>query len=474
MGVAETINATKNINALARDPDALYASALGAIHLSPEVQAVFSPMAKTVFDMGYKIASSALGGAINSLGAAMLTELAALVGPQTAQLAAGIAGGVATAVGEAIPLINVVVNMVMIAASIGQAQTSASEASEAASLKDFLDGFKQAGSGEGGKILPADLFAPRPFIWTVPDVAQRPLFWYRPAHPVGAALVAVTEDGNLWPVAESNLMHTREAWDKAVDRIRSDAQHEIERSKSGRNDRWDDTAESKQSRLVDAVNESNTGISSERKEIYRTLRMAIGSHSRDDYGGQALFSLYMTLLCDDLNHGRLNKKFMIFLLQHVYIYKAEGGSKEWIYTGTKTLDLPSSQQGGFRPTAPITSDIAYSLVDSIWAMATKFDANPIPAPKKAMALHFTKEAVLSLRRRKAFAGMKITPQSSTYYVLNSWSPQKQWDAGRWVKKADLTTAMVYPGQWFVIRDASGAVVVSGNLFDARKTITGLP
>jgi hypothetical protein len=303
MGFSELQSAAFKTRAgidIARDPDALYAAALGAIHVSPEIKALFSPLAHDVFTMAYGAASQMGGEAISELGSAVLSEAGALIGQETLTAVSGIASNVASMIGEAMPIISMAVNMFFTAYSIGAENKAMQRQANAQVCHDFLN--PVIGSGEGGALEPADLFAPLPSIWALP-APNRKFQWYRPASALGACLVAITEDteinfGPSGPTAaqgyppgsgnDFNLLHTPLALDATLKGAFIIASTQT----------LDPNAIFARSQTF--------GINAKRRAVYNSLRMAIGSHSKQDRGGHALFALYLDMLDQDLQAGHFS------------------------------------------------------------------------------------------------------------------------------------------------------------------------
>lgn len=384
------LKSLQNINAMARNPDALYASALGALHLSPEITAVFSPIAKAVFDVGYSVASKMAGDAMSQLGKAMLSTAIEVVGKDATKMAVNIASDVAGAVAGAIPILSTMINLCMIAGGIGAAETAAAEAYQHKAVEDFLAGAKMPGSGKGGYVMPADLFAPYTELWTIGTPEGRAFQWYRPYHPIGACLVALTEDAQLWGkmttgadgAYDNNLMHTRDALALASQRwaVGRWAEH------LGLADPNGDVHGS------DEHPGLAPGIPVARREAYRALRMAIGSHSEGDKHGEALFTLYMDMLAEDFAAGRLTSGWFLFLLTHVYVLSDR--EPAWIAADTLVTDLPSDQQGDFRPLAPCSMVQFSAIVSQITDMVAAYEKHK--NAKRPLDLHLHLPAALVL------------------------------------------------------------------------------
>jgi hypothetical protein len=387
-----------NIGKIARNSDALTAAAFGAVNASPEVKAILGPIAKSVFDAGYKIVSSQA----SALEGALVGTLSSIVGEQAIESAIGIAGDVASAAGDLAPVVSTIVSLVSAFNQIAQANEDQAKADQNSSLVDFLR--QTTGSGTNDEVTPADLFNPRPETWSLP-LAQQAATWYRPNSPLGACLVALTEDADMWgfdpspqdwftikdiPMqwVDNNLLHPRVALDAAIATERALAR-EVNDPNFGT---FQGIA--KPGGLSDFdreehdlyANDLSVGIdSASRRDAYRALRMAIGSHSTLDQHGDALFSIYMSMLSDDVRRGHLNLGWMKFQLGMVFVFDYDNPSNPRKYITTDTLrsdlsgggatDTAGGQAANFIPGAPLSYDQCGVFANQILAMVAAWDAN---------------------------------------------------------------------------------------------------
>lgn len=456
-----------NVGAMATNSDALYATALGQVDLDPSIKAILSPIGQAVFATAYQAIENLAGAAIGELGAAVEAGASALIGAKTLAAVEGGVGAASSAVGTAMPLLQAVVGFVLDVVKFYGSAEAAGQEHAANVAHDFLLMQNAPGSGENGLVTPADLFAPliKP-IRAGQAYPFKPSDFAVPARPLGAVLVAITEDRDLdfapqnfdddgttgptKPMEElerDNTIHGQTAhggpfslrqasaywsdgsdgtapwhragWDKSshhwsevLDGPRFDNRDDF--WSYGPSSRADYVRKLRQATLTEILGsseavdaENNIGIPRERRRIYQLLRRAIGSHSESDLHGSALWSLYMDMLADDFDAGRMTRGYAVYLLTHQYDVRLPG-----MNATDPELNKDVYTPDGFWPDMPLPRETFDLFVGQILQMIAKWKT--VRATKPAlMHLVFKKMRGLKLTPTPRMRGLKLTSSSSS-------------------------------------------------------------
>lgn len=267
----------------ATDPDALYSVAIAQLGLSPAITAALSPIGQQVFEVAEGVVSNIAGAAAGELADAILNEVSAIIGDDTLAAVEGVVSGIASEI-DAIPVVGSIVSFVLSFVSAVEADRAASTAAGEAQCQAVLSRYV-IGSGYGGEVTPADIFAPDPTL-TAQQIASATTgavlasdadvwgYWGMPNSALGIAFAAITEDGG--PMGAPNGFQ------------------------------GDDTIHHADEVLAEALpnkymsyepSESSVGIPKDRRTVYKALRTAMGSQNTDK--GKALWPIYLDMLSAD-------------------------------------------------------------------------------------------------------------------------------------------------------------------------------
>lgn len=376
--VAELANRAR----AATDPDALYAAAIGQLGLSPAITAALSPLGQEVFKVAEGVVSNLAGDAAGQLATALLGEVEDIIGPETLAAVEGVVGDIAGEIGS-IPVVGQVVSFIMSFVSAVEADRAAAEQSGEAQCQAVL-GRYVVGSDYGGKVTPADIFAPDPTMVAAQLAAiSDPLnahhsdvdvFGYPgiPNSALGIAFAAITEDGG------PGL------------------------STSGNGFLWDDTIHHADEVLHALLPnqyktyipyESSVGIHKDRRTVYKALRTAMGSQNSDK--GKALWPIYLDMLAEDWG-VHMTAGYAAYMISHFW----DDGEKQIVESAAKYGWCASNPQivcCSQDEWTPVITQIA-NIVES-WKTAR----NQHPA---MMHFTFSPDVVAKIKAQAAAAAQK--------------------------------------------------------------------
>lgn len=360
MTVQATAAQAKSDLALAESPDALYAAAFSALHASPAVASLLSPMTRPIFAAAYSVVSEEASGIVSDLGAAALAGTVAVFGEDAVSAVQGVAGAVASGVGDALPVINIFVSIVEILNALPHAQGSPNDDATTCTI------FWNSMPGRSGPsdpttgvtaTTPSDIFASAepalrfvagrsldalqahgvplgPLAVAPPDYFDEPmrgkalhqaLSMRSPNNALGACLAAITEYDPALPDAPGDPEYGDSTADGAS-------------GPSGPNSVTQNGFHNRTIALGGAAHEypiwhlsawmaegqPSVGIPSSHVPIYAALRRAIASNGPDR--GVVPWALYMDLLTSDFDAGHLTQGYVAHLLAMHYFYAAHAPS----------------------------------------------------------------------------------------------------------------------------------------------------
>lgn len=327
-------------SALARDPNALYAAAIGAIHLSPSIQAVLSPAGKQIFDRVYSAASTATqltdvgATALGALGSAAISGAIEIVGPLVVAEIGNVVGAIASGVGDAIPVVNLYVGLVQVLEALphatGSADTTVSDCADFWFARPGHSGPADPVTGTTATT-PADVFASgdAPFEIDPTTNAISPIRTLRrPDSALGACLAAITEcDDRPTSVAQDNALFAQgyESMDEFV-RLGWHSQRSFEGLMP---------SELKRLLIADSM---NVYMPRDHQAIYRALRHAIASNAADH--GVIGWALWWDFFCADLDAGRITRSSILLTLSNKFT--ATAGVGITVYADICGSDAPTT------------------------------------------------------------------------------------------------------------------------------------
>lgn len=286
--------------------DKAYVEAIGALHVNPQIVAVLSPMAKSLYDLGVKVIEDQAGQILTDVGGKVMEAATEAIGTEAAQAIAGVASTIGDAVGDIVPVVNLVLSFY----SIVSIPMKASGAEADRRTQKFFDQGALSGSDYNLGVNAADIFAP---IASDGDLGFTGYYWNRPKSLLGACLAAVTEDNiadlkhaglmmedgrmtngpstglEIALATDSNLHHATEYWFIAQTGLAPDLLG-----------------------IGGAVSPNQGHIPGPRRAVYRALRTAMGARGHDQ--GAALLPIYLDMLLEDWDAGFLDAQFMASMI----------------------------------------------------------------------------------------------------------------------------------------------------------------
>lgn len=265
-----------------QDPNALYTAAIANLHGQPEIVQSLGPVAGAVFnaarDEVFKIGAELA----QDIGASIAGEIASVIGPAVTAEIAGVVVDVVGVVADLLPVIQMLGAIINIAEQITADNNAKNQAVFAAEATNALSR-PVIGSGFGGQILPADIFAPDPD-------PNPPFVGSGIYSSLGLAFASATESIPTDPNAiyDAPLLHADEALVSALPLF----------WKGGN------------------PGDSRVGIPLPVRRQLELLRRAMGSHAGD--GGASLMPLYLQILTNEFDLGRLTMGYAACLTATYY------------------------------------------------------------------------------------------------------------------------------------------------------------
>lgn len=371
---AADIQNTKGAISIAQNPDALYGVAVSALNANPSIISTLSPLAKSMFNLGYKIVSRAVGEGTSTLGTMATQAVISTIGPEAFAAMSDIAAAVGTAVGDVIPVVNVMMGVVNVATGI----QSAVQGPRLERVNTFFTQGAVQGTGYNFSVSGADLFAPTvgqaqsgDFIGAYND---------RPRSVLGAVLAAITEDndrespvsiwGGDWHKqlvdSDTNLHHSSAYWNMVF---------KPDYFLKTKTDYWPDA-----NCATTFNNRCNVGIPNARRKVYQNLRMAMGARGHDQ--GVTLLPIYLDMLIEDFDLGHLSPMFIYELLSTTY---TDDGKAR--YDGIATVNGPMGVVGK-RGVIPFDTandnDQVSPLVDAVISLVNSWRMQRVEIAKKLL------------------------------------------------------------------------------------------
>lgn len=316
-----TLAEAQQTAALAQNPGALYGRALGALHLSPAVQAALSPAGQQLFRAAYDTAVVAAGSVVTTLGDAALSGVTGVLGTAGVEAAKGIAGAVVEGVGDALPVVNMFMSIIAILDAFPKATGSPDLNGQ------FCIEFWSSLPGHSGPsdpvtgvtaTTPADIFASAEGAYRMVGGKKVPSM-RTPANALGMCLAAITECD---PTLRADFTSPETFEDGTVDGWGGQG------LLVGQDGPWhscavyDVYAPQWAAALWNAPG-LPLGVPKEQQAVMRALRFAIGSNGPDR--GVIPYGLWMDLLVANIDSGRLRRDYILYLLKHYFAVRTKNG-----------------------------------------------------------------------------------------------------------------------------------------------------
>jgi len=350
--------------------DALYATAIGAVHADQSIAANLSTVGKMALDAAWGAFKGPIVQVAEEAGLTLLSEGLSLLPPDVLVQVAGIAGDVAGAVGaigELVPVLGAIISLVNVGISLSEAQDAQVRAVTTGLVQQLLTRpVIPSGPdvGAGPVVVPADIIPTDPAFVADPFPGTNTWLGADPIAPmpytsIGLALAGITEgswDGTMHlpegGSADSSLRHTDAVWHNA---------RTFYHLQNAGNLSADEL------RLP-------LGVPKAYRHLFQALRLAIGSRNVDQ--GRILWPIYMDLLLLAWDSGWISGSYTTWLLSHVFKQDPDGWPMNPGDDNTYSMVDAFEHNAG----APASAWVPY--IDQIAAMSNAwrgFRNNPPPA-----------------------------------------------------------------------------------------------